>query len=782
MIELFEFQRRAADSIADRYAEYWENPAITGRRHSLRALPFFQSLASITASGKTVILAAAVADIAVGLAVKPVVLWISRGKVVVEQTYANLSESGRYHHLLGDVQVRPLAEYDKVDVAESTRPLVYFATVGTFNQKDKEAGSRLIYRCDIDTTDQSTWDALKERTDIEGQTRPLIVVYDEAHNLSDQQTDLLLELDPQALLMASATMQLPARLGAEIQELKAKTGHDDSQLVTYVDASAVADAGLVKSTVVLAGYKSPMEETLDALVADLREAEQDADVYSLPDRPKAIYVSQTNIIEGNAYQKDNAKQPFVQRRSPPILIWRYLVEHHGINPESIAVYCSLKVDKDYPMPDEFRLFKGGENDYAEFMDGNYQHVIFNLSLQEGWDDPHAYFAYIDKSMESRVQVEQVIGRLLRQPGVQRYPAERLNTAHFYVRVDRHAVFDTLIEEVGRRLQADAPTVKFVTKAPGKNPPDELKPKETRSIPGTGYDTTEAIEPVIELIKQFTDYRGDTRNTVGEGTRRMVTRQIGGAPVDNDREARWETYKRSNIVSARWLFTREVRRLFQNALGIAPTSAAKFDALVGIGSPAHTHIATLARQVVNAYLDNVYLKQRKPDPYTVGPILVRTDKMITYNNALHEGYDDLNQLERDFADALDRLGWPWCRNPAQTGYGIPLITPGTTSTFYPDFLVWRGNNVFSIDTTGGHVLPEKAARKLLSIKPATATTLRVMIRFVSEGIWTSTLTQEDSQGFTVWEQGPSGDIRAIPVENIDAAVTRSVRLQGYSDPE
>src|SRR5262249_1090175 len=156
------------------------DPALTGRRTTLRPLPFFQSLASITASGKTVILAAAVADIAAGLPVKPLVLWISRGKVVVEQAFANLAEGGKYHHLLGDADVRPLSEYNKADVAESTRPIVYFATVGTFNQRDKEQGDRLIYRCDIDTTDQSTWDSLKDRFDRHGTRRPLLVVYDEA--------------------------------------------------------------------------------------------------------------------------------------------------------------------------------------------------------------------------------------------------------------------------------------------------------------------------------------------------------------------------------------------------------------------------------------------------------------------------------------------------------------------------------------------------------------------------------------------------------------------------
>ena len=773
MIELLEFQRQAADSMADRYAHYWENPAITGRRNALRALPFFQSLASITASGKTVILAAAVADIAAGLTVKPIVLWISRGKVVVEQSYANLAEGGRYHHLLGDADVRPLAEYDKTDVTEATRPLVYFATVGTFNQKDKEQGSRLIYKCDIDTTDQSTWDALKDRLDGQDRQRALIIVYDEAHNLSDQQTDLLLELDPQALLMASATMRLPVRLATMIQELKAKTGHDDAWLVTQVDARAVADAGLVKSTVLLAGYKAPMEETLDVLIDDLRQAEADAEAYGLPGKPKAIYVSQTNIVEGNAYQTDDPKQPFGQRQAPPILIWRSLVNRHGVDPESIAVYSTLKFHRNYPPPEEFRLFKGGDNDYQSFSAGDFQHVIFNLSLQEGWDDPFAYFAYVDKSMESRVQVEQVIGRVLRQPGVRHYPSQRLNTAHFYVRVDRNAVFDSLIHDVGQRLRSEAPAVKLVTKSPGKAKPVELQPRESRDVPGTAYDTTDAVEPITQLIRHFTDYRGDTRNTRGEGARRVVTRGIG---VDTETEAQWESYKRSNVLSARWLFTREVRRLFQNALGIAPTSDPKFDALVGIGSPAHAHIQTLARQVVDAYLGNVHLKQRKPDPYVVGPQLVRTDEMVTYEHSLHEGYDGLNQLERDFADALDRLGAPWCRNPSRSGYGIPLITPGTTSTFYPDFLAWRAGDVFAIDTTGGHLLGEKAARKLLTIRAPAGVVNRIVIRFISEGRWSASpqIAEEDSEGFTVWELSPNQERRAIHVEDLDAAVARAVK--------
>ena len=265
MIELYDFQQKAAATMSERFTRYVWDPVITGTQQHQRTVPFFQALASITASGKTVILADVVSSVTAVLPVPPVVLWLSKGRVVVEQTLANLLPGGKYHHLLGSAEVRPLPEYNPEEVADLSKPLVYFATAGTFNQKDKENGSLVIYRCDIDTADKSTWDALKQRLTRDSLRRPLIVVYDEAHNLSDQQTDLLMELEPTAFLLASATMRLPQRLAREVDLLKAN-GWDDETLITAVNAKAVADSGLVKSTVVLAGYQSPMEETVSTLM------------------------------------------------------------------------------------------------------------------------------------------------------------------------------------------------------------------------------------------------------------------------------------------------------------------------------------------------------------------------------------------------------------------------------------------------------------------------------------------------------------------------------------
>jgi hypothetical protein len=97
MLELRDFQQSASEQIGERFRRYYANPLMRGSARALRRVTFFQALASITASGKTVILADAVAAIAAGLPIAPVVVWLSKGKVVVQQTFANLSSGGKYH-------------------------------------------------------------------------------------------------------------------------------------------------------------------------------------------------------------------------------------------------------------------------------------------------------------------------------------------------------------------------------------------------------------------------------------------------------------------------------------------------------------------------------------------------------------------------------------------------------------------------------------------------------------------------------------------------------------
>lgn len=770
-LELFQFQQVAASQIADRYHEYMQEPLTYGRGANKREVPFYQALSSITGSGKTAILAQAVREIVEMSDVPPIILWLSKGKVVVQQSYANLTESGKYNHLLADTKVRLLSEYDSQDVADSKEALLYFATVGTFNQRERESSNLRIFAYDTDITETTRWEALKVRKTANGVRRPLVIVYDEAQNLSDQQTDLLLEQRPSAFLLASATLRFPERFDTEVREqLRTQGQYSPEELTTSINSAEVVASGLVKGIISLDGLNTPMEEAVSEMLADFREAEADAQAERLSFRPKAIYVCNTNMLADDASVSDNPQQPFGHRQAPPILIWRYLTEQCHIPSEQIAVYADLRTHKDYPLPPDFTLFSGGDGDYEAFTAGNYRHIIFNQSLQEGWDDPATYFAYVDKTMESKVQITQIVGRVLRQPGAKHYESDRLNAAHFYVRVDRNDTFSEVVAEVRKGLGGEAPELQVFTSAPGMERPESIPAKETHFIPRVGIDNVPAVKPVANALARIPDYSQDEVNTHGVGRRRRVEHTIG---ENSTAETEWVDFEQSNRVNARWVFRREVSRLYRRALTAMGTEQPKFDAKVGIGSIAYRGIADGAVSAVEEYLRYAVVKELKPNPYEVGSTLVRRSAMETYANALHEGYDGLNNLERRFAQAIDTTGLTWARNRSQTGYGIPLVTVGKTTQFFPDFLVWVGGKVLCVDTKGGFLAEGDARRKLLTIEQHPKVDTKVEVKFVTEGRWRHDGTQESPDGFSLWEVGSGRTLRVPTFEDLTELVASFV---------
>ncbi|MAR71573.1 DEAD/DEAH box helicase family protein [Halomonas sp.] len=765
--ELFQFQQDAASQMADRYVEYIADPIRFGRGSMRRDVPFYQALSSITGSGKTAILAQAVSEIVALSEIPPVILWLSKGKVVVQQSYANLAEGGKYDHLLSDITVRLLSEYNPEDVANSEEALLYFATVGSFNQKDREKSNLKIFSIDTDNIESTRWEALKVRETAEGQKRPLVVVYDEAQNLSDQQTTLLLEQQPSVFLLASATLRFPAQFDTEvIQQLRTQGGYSDEDLITTVKSSTVVTSGLVKGMISLNGLNVPMQETISEMLSDMRDAEAAAEAEKLSFLPKAIYVCNTNILADDASQTDDPKQSFEQRQAPPILIWRYLTEQCGVPSEEIAVYADLKTHRDFPLPSDFVLFSGGESDYEDFVAEDFRHIIFNQTLQEGWDDPSVYFAYVDKTMESSVQITQVIGRVLRQPNATHYESDRLNTAHFYVRVDRNDVFAQVVEDVRKGLGGDAPEVRILTSPPGSEEPTSLGPKESRTVPRTAIDNTSTVQPVERVLTKVHDYSQDTVNTRGVGRRRTVQQTIG---VSESVDSEWVAFEQSNRVNARWVFRREVARRYRPALMVMNTDSEKFDAKVGVGSSAYASLTDNAGEAVDEYLRHAVIKQLKPKPYEIGSTLVRRGAMESFNNALHEGYDGLNPFELNFARELDKTGLPWARNRSQTGYKIPLVTLGQTVWFFPDFLIWSGDTVICVDTKGNHLVEGDARRKLLSIQPHKDVSTTVEVRFVVEGTWKPDGTPDSKDGFSLWELSSGRELRTIPHEDLESVV-------------
>ena len=114
-MQLLPFQINAASEIANKFSQYMADPLLITRT---KIIPFYQNLSSITGSGKTLILADAIQQIRSQLPVEPIVLWLSKGKVVVWQTYHNLS-TGKYASLLGGYRIKPMLDCTLSDIEDS---------------------------------------------------------------------------------------------------------------------------------------------------------------------------------------------------------------------------------------------------------------------------------------------------------------------------------------------------------------------------------------------------------------------------------------------------------------------------------------------------------------------------------------------------------------------------------------------------------------------------------------------------------------------------------------
>ena len=550
-MDLMKFQIQASETIAERYSKYMEEP-LPGLRGKF--VPFYQNLSAITGAGKTLILADTIEQIRAYSSTQPIVLWLSKGKVIVSQTIENFT-TGKYVDNIPNYLVKPLLDCKESDLLDDAQGLLLIATVGKINQKDKEGGDRRVFQTGIDNANNSLWEMLKTRKNYQGIKRYLIVVYDEGHNLSDQQTRLLLDLNPSALIAASATTKVPKELEWYIRYIK-----------KYIS---------------IGGYMTPMEIAIHNLLEDFKASEQAINDLGGDFLPKAIYVCNTNMLLETS-TVDNPLVPFEEREARPIKIWKYLV-NEGVNPNEIAVYCNLKFDKRFPKPQDFNLFSGGDNDYEEFLAGNYRHIIFNQSLQEGWDDPSCYFAYIDKDMGSNTQVTQVIGRVLRQPKAKHYADDKLNMANFYIKTDEKDVFKSILEDIRKTLSIDIPEITIsyhIGKSGGKNRPT-VSPLVEAEVPDIIINSEKATPEIKDVIDKMMDYSADSYNTVGAGNQIQVIAEVGHYLGE---EISYKT-THSNPVTVRWIFKRELNKLAKNAITLCDISTKKFDALIEYNSNA-----------------------------------------------------------------------------------------------------------------------------------------------------------------------------------------------------
>lgn len=197
---------------------------------------------------------------------------------------------------------------------------------------------------------------------------------------------------------------------------------------------------------------------------------------------------------------------------------------------------------------------------------------------------------------------------------------------------------------------------------------------------------------------------------------------------------------------------------------------KFDVLVQIQSNADKQAEKLSREVVACYFQHAELVYETLKPFRFGTIRVPIGAPA-FKTSLYPRYAGLNKLEKPFADELDTAGFTWHRNPSSGGFHIPLLSEGDTGAFYPDFIVWKDNLVYCLDTKGAHLLTDAVARKLFDIQDDGKT--KVLVRFISEGKQSELRGKAIKGGYTVWKM-KAGNPTPVHVDSLAKSVKECLK--------
>ncbi|XGG40645.1 DEAD/DEAH box helicase family protein [Klebsiella pneumoniae] len=445
------FQIKAASEIAEMIATY-PNPPYKRRfdPETGMSLPFLCRLKAITGSGKTPILSLACNKIGDGI-----ILWTTNRGAVISQTKNNLSVGGKYSNLLPDdvniLNLNEITETDWVDICRAKKGLtIILATVALFNRD----GDALNVHKDRDGI--SHWDVLSGKGP-EGRNRQLYVVYDEAHGGTKAQFSRLKELNPRAFILASSS-----EMSGDLIDLLPGNNVDEKSLslktqTVVVSTPLVVKEGLLKTRLYLVDCNT---SRLDALTeANTKWQELSTKMSSFNTWPVICCIVNSTLAG--------------------LEVWESLVTQLKVDPKRIAVHLAnvnsnlANVNPNAPwslLVDTHKAKKSPE----DLHDEGYSHIIWNLSLREGWDEPWAYVAYLDGLGKSTTDISQKIGRFLRQPNATPFDDGDLNSAYFYFNVP-----DKDFSELVKTTQNDLSDSGYEIVSIESNSP---RPQTSREVP------------------------------------------------------------------------------------------------------------------------------------------------------------------------------------------------------------------------------------------------------------------------------------------------------------
>lgn len=346
-----------------------------------------------------------------------VVVWLVPSDAILTQTLKNLSNpehsyrqkietdfNGRVQ-VYSKQQVLDGQQFNPTTVNEQLSIVVM--SFDSFRIKNKEG--RKVYQengnlqqfAKFITTPETLIEGIDDTSLIQvlNQLSPVVVVDESHHTTGDLSVEMLKNLNPCFILDLTATPR------------------KNSNIISYVDAAQLKAENMVKLPVIV--YNRPSQEEVIADAIDLRNrldelAERNTDECYI--RPIVLFQAQPRNAE-NKETFDKLKERLVE---------------NGIPAEEIAIKTAeineIK-DKDLMSPD-----------------CKIKYIITVNALKEGWDCPFAYILATLANKTSTVDVEQILGRVLRLPYTKQNASKFLNLSYVLTSSnDFHATISKVIQ-------------------------------------------------------------------------------------------------------------------------------------------------------------------------------------------------------------------------------------------------------------------------------------------------------------------------------------------------
>jgi type III restriction enzyme len=362
-----------------------------------------------TAGGKTFIACNAIKTIfdAFHYDRKKAVVWLVPSITILEQTIKNLKNVNHpYREKINSHFGNKVEVYDKQALLQGSsfnatsvqeQLSIFVLSFDSLRAKNKE--DRKVYQENGNL--QSFGAMLGNDEDISlmrviQALNPVLIV-DESHNAeSDLSVEMLTNLNPCFILDLTATPR------------------KNSNIISFVDAMALKKENMVKLPVIVYNHQDKTEVINSALQlqrkleAQAKEEEKNGGRYI---RPIVLFQAQPkNASDNTTFEK--LKEKLIELKIP--------AEHIKIKTANINEIKDVDLTaKDCPV----------------------RYIITVNALKEGWDCPFAYILASLADKSSAVDVEQILGRVLRQPYVTKHHSALLNLC--YVLTASSKFLDTL---------------------------------------------------------------------------------------------------------------------------------------------------------------------------------------------------------------------------------------------------------------------------------------------------------------------------------------------------